>query len=152
MGWKVHHTRPARTDKGWRTPLQGDAGYPDLTMARRGRVVIAELKSESGRVTREQAAWLEHLSARVVKEYDPSNMTWHHHHDGDDRIIFCRADGTECIEEYDGLVCDGLVRDEATLTWGPCKWHLANADVDAPPLEVYLWRPRDWERIKEVLA
>ena len=52
-------------------------------------------------------------------------MTWHHHHDGDDRILFCRADGTECIEEYDGLVCDGLVRDEATLTWGPCKWHLA---------------------------
>lgn len=72
MGWKVHHTRPARTDKGWRTPIQGDAGYPDLTMARRGRIVIAELKSETGKLTREQAAWLEHLPPRVAQEEDDS--------------------------------------------------------------------------------
>src|SRR5690606_27676425 len=78
MGWKVHHTRPARTDKGWRTPIQGDAGYPDLTMARRGRMVIAELKSETGELTREQAAWLEHLP-RVAQEDDSADRDLHAH-------------------------------------------------------------------------
>lgn len=79
MGWKVHHTRPARTDKGWRTPIQGDAGYPDLTMARRGRIVIAELKSETGKLTREQAAWLEHLPPRVAQEDDSTDRDLHAH-------------------------------------------------------------------------
>ena len=56
-GWKVTHFRPARTETGWRTPLQGDAGFPDLVLARDGVVIHAELKSAKGRMTQEQAEW-----------------------------------------------------------------------------------------------
>jgi hypothetical protein len=50
-GWRAAHFRPARTAKGWRTPVAADgAGFPDLVLVRRTRIVAAELKS--GRVTR----------------------------------------------------------------------------------------------------
>lgn len=62
-GWRLHHTRPARTQKGWRTPIQGDPGFPDLTMVRGDRVLFVELKSERGRVSPHQEAWLEALRA-----------------------------------------------------------------------------------------
>lgn len=60
-GWLVMHTRPARTAKGWATPIQGDKGYPDLTLARHKRVVFLELKSQKGRVSADQKHWLEEL-------------------------------------------------------------------------------------------
>ena len=60
-GWRAAHFRPARTAQGWRTPVQGDTGSPDLLLARDGRVVLAELKTDTGRVRPEQQAWLEHL-------------------------------------------------------------------------------------------
>lgn len=56
-GWLVHHCRPARTSNGWRTPIRGDAGAPDLVLARAGVVVLAELKSERGRQTEAQKRW-----------------------------------------------------------------------------------------------
>jgi hypothetical protein len=63
FGWHVHHDRPARTGKDgeWRTHIQGDAGFPDLTLAREGRVIFAELKRANGRVSEAQHAWLEAL-------------------------------------------------------------------------------------------
>lgn len=58
--WRVAHFRPALTKKGWRTPVQADgAGFPDLVLARRGVVVFAELKTESGALTRNQMDWAE---------------------------------------------------------------------------------------------
>jgi hypothetical protein len=33
-GWLVNHARPATTAGGWRTPVQGDPGFPDLALAR----------------------------------------------------------------------------------------------------------------------
>lgn len=56
-GWKVAHFRPALTEKGWRTPMQGDKGFPDLVLARRGVILFAELKVKGRRVTNEQAEW-----------------------------------------------------------------------------------------------
>ena len=56
-GWMVVHHRPARTDKGWRTPTQGHKGVPDLILARNGVVILAELKSETGRLSRDQPRW-----------------------------------------------------------------------------------------------
>lgn len=56
--WRIHHTRPARTQHGWRTPLEGHPGLPDLVLARNGVVLLVELKSERGRPTRDQEAWL----------------------------------------------------------------------------------------------
>lgn len=64
-GWLVVHFRPARTAKGYRTAIQGDKGYPDLTLARDGRVLFAELKSETGRASVEQKQWLHHLGTRA---------------------------------------------------------------------------------------
>ena len=58
-GWKVTHFRPVKLPSGrWGTPLQGDAGLPDLVLARNGVVLLAELKSDTGRPTTEQAEWL----------------------------------------------------------------------------------------------
>lgn len=69
-GWLVHHTRPARLSSGgWRTPIQGHAGYPDLTMARGGRLVFAELKSQRGRLTPDQAVWINELNGTVAEVY-----------------------------------------------------------------------------------
>lgn len=58
-GWLVVHFRPAMTQRGrWITPMAGDAGFPDLVLAKGGRVLIAELKSDSGKPTAAQKAWL----------------------------------------------------------------------------------------------
>ena len=57
-GWLVHHSRKVQTIDGkWITPIQGDKGYFDLTMARDGKRIIAELKTEKGKPTEEQWKW-----------------------------------------------------------------------------------------------
>jgi hypothetical protein len=59
-GWRVAHFRPAKTSKGWRTPVAADgAGFPDLVLVRESRLVVAELKSGTGRVSQEQQGWLD---------------------------------------------------------------------------------------------
>lgn len=63
LGWRVAHFRPARTDHGWRTPMQGDPGFPDLVLANGDRVIFAELKSETGRVSLDQTAWIAAVTA-----------------------------------------------------------------------------------------
>lgn len=57
-GWRVAHIRPARTVNGWRTPMEGHPGLPDLILAKDGQVLLAELKTERGRLTSDQRAWL----------------------------------------------------------------------------------------------
>ena len=74
LGWRVALFRPARTTKGWRTPMQGDPGYLDLTLARRGRVVIAELKSETGRLTADQKAWIDALTGSPAHTRDGAGV------------------------------------------------------------------------------
>lgn len=64
-GWMVFHPLPLRTARGWATGTQGDAGYPDLTLARGGRVILAELKTDKGRLRPDQAAWLAAAGAVV---------------------------------------------------------------------------------------
>lgn len=65
-GWMVGHFRPARTTRGWRTPVQGDEGFPDVVLARDGVVLIAELKAARGRLRPGQQAWLAALGATAV--------------------------------------------------------------------------------------
>lgn len=58
LGWRVHHSRPARMKDGsWRTPIAGDAGFPDLCMARDGVAIWAECKSETGKLSHDQDSW-----------------------------------------------------------------------------------------------
>lgn len=56
-GWRVVHFRPARTEKGWRTAMVGDRGFPDLVLARRGVVLHVELKRQDGRMGLGQPEW-----------------------------------------------------------------------------------------------
>ena len=57
--WRVAHFRPAMTKQGrWVTAVQADGiGFPDLVMCRSTRLIFAELKSEKGKVTKEQTDW-----------------------------------------------------------------------------------------------
>ena len=75
-GWLVNHQRPARTDKGWRTAVEGHAGFPDLVLVRPARhelvtsnssnfrpprLLFVELKAKRGRLTDGQRQWMEAL-------------------------------------------------------------------------------------------
>lgn len=78
MGYLVHAERPARTQHGWATPIQGVAGWPDIALIHPERHVLHlwEAKTERGRLRPEQAAWLAALAtcpgvdARVVRPSD----------------------------------------------------------------------------------
>ena len=70
-GWLVHHDLPAQTGKGaWLTRTQGDAGFPDLVLAKNGRVLFLELKSEKGKTTPAQDAWMHATGALLVRPSD----------------------------------------------------------------------------------
>src|SRR5262245_51071700 len=62
--WPVYHPRPARTRRGtWKTPMIGDPGWPDVSLARGGdghpaRLILAELKSDHGVLSPGQREWL----------------------------------------------------------------------------------------------
>lgn len=69
-GWRLYHHRPALNQSGrWSTALTGDAGLPDLILVRGGRLVFAELKTDSGRVSQEQEQWLAALTACSCEVY-----------------------------------------------------------------------------------
>jgi VRR-NUC domain len=54
FGWRRYHT--------WLSK-HSPAGFPDEVLVRSGRLIFAELKSERGKLSDEQAAWLEELRA-----------------------------------------------------------------------------------------
>jgi hypothetical protein len=61
LGYLAMHTRPAWTGRGYRTPIQGNAGFPDLVLVGHGKVLFRELKVGKGVLTSEQAHWLNAL-------------------------------------------------------------------------------------------
>jgi hypothetical protein len=74
-GWKVQHTRAVQMANGrWATPIQGEAGFPDLVLVKsnhdgRGGVIFAELKTDLGRVGKEQHRWIDALEAAGAEWY-----------------------------------------------------------------------------------
>lgn len=75
-GWRVVHFRPARVIRGgkesWRTPYEGHSGFPDLVIAKNGRVIIAELKTEKGKPSAEQLDWLQQIGS-IGRLWRPSD-------------------------------------------------------------------------------
>lgn len=69
-GWLRVHFRPARTARGWRTPITGDPGFPDVVLAKESRgfnrALALELKGPRGRLEPGQADWLEALDGALV--------------------------------------------------------------------------------------
>jgi len=76
-GWRVHHVRPGMTSRGrWITNVQGNVGFPDLVLAHeRHGVIFAELKTDTGRLTADQNAWLHTLTlaGEEAHVWRPSN-------------------------------------------------------------------------------
>lgn len=76
LGYSVAHFRPARTSKGHRTPVQYDAaGWPDLVLVGRGRVLYRELKREREAPSSAQVAWIRRLqdAGQDVEIWRPSH-------------------------------------------------------------------------------
>lgn len=73
FGWRVHHVRPARVrvrgKETYRTPVQGHKGFPDLVLARRGRVIFAELKAGRGQLSEDQVLWRDAMDGGQAAEY-----------------------------------------------------------------------------------
>lgn len=55
--WRTYHTHDSR---------RSDPGFPDLVLVR-DRIVLAELKSERGRMTKDQWAWHDQLLTAGVE-------------------------------------------------------------------------------------
>lgn len=70
--YRVAHFRPARNGAGgWRTAVAYDGkGFPDIVAARDGLTLVAECKTNSGKLTRDQAEWLLVLGGMVWRPSD----------------------------------------------------------------------------------
>lgn len=71
MGWSVYHTRYSMGSTG--------VGFPDLICLRGGALVVAELKSLTGKTTEAQEQWL--FSFRAVPGarvfvWKPDDTSW----------------------------------------------------------------------------
>lgn len=69
--WRYYHApdnRPITAAGSGRRYVQAvRRGFPDLVAVRRGRMVVVELKTETGTVTDDQHAWLTDLAAAGVE-------------------------------------------------------------------------------------
>lgn len=71
-GWSYFHApdnRPVRTAGGRVQKQNVVPGFPDLLLIRVPQIVVAELKTDKGRVTPEQSNWLERFRACGVEAY-----------------------------------------------------------------------------------
>lgn len=74
-GWKVAHTPPVSTERGWRTAVAADGkGFPDLLLVR-DRIIVAEIKG-SDRLSPEQREWLSAFRLAGVPAYVWTPKEW----------------------------------------------------------------------------
>ena len=74
--WIVAHFRAAKTERGWRTPVEADGkGFPDLVLAHPDRgVLFIECKADRGRLSAEQERWVATLGAALSSA--PDGEVW----------------------------------------------------------------------------
>jgi hypothetical protein len=79
LQWRVAHFRPGLTKAGnWVTAVQGDGkGFPDLVLARPGRLLFVELKAQGKYPSPEQREWLEALGAAGTEWRVWRPRDWH---------------------------------------------------------------------------
>jgi hypothetical protein len=78
LHWRTLHIRPARTDKGYRTPLQGDGvGFPDILACKGTRIIAAELKTGKNKFTPAQVDWFGALADAGVATHEWRPADWH---------------------------------------------------------------------------
>lgn len=66
--WRWYHTRDSR---------HSPAGFLDLVMVRPPRLIFAELKTERGKITREQTEWMDDLfMCGAWHERPPAHAEW----------------------------------------------------------------------------
>lgn len=66
-GWTIYHTHDSR---------RSAPGFPDLVMARDARLIFAELKTSTGRVSRDQQRWLGLLERVAVGNPEVEVAVW----------------------------------------------------------------------------
>jgi len=79
-GWHAHCERKAFTRDGKRvlTPIKGHRGYPDVTAVHPARgLVVAELKSATGRFGPGQREWITALAAHEAANPDLLVEAWY---------------------------------------------------------------------------
>lgn len=65
-GYMVHHDLPSQRANGaWSTLVSGDVGFPDLVLAKAGRIIFIELKAERGAQSIPQMDWQRELGDGV---------------------------------------------------------------------------------------
>lgn len=69
LGYRVHVERKARTKDGFRTPIKGHPGWPDIVIVGYGRAWFIELKRKPNKPTDDQYAWLEALLQAGVSAF-----------------------------------------------------------------------------------
>jgi len=60
LNWRYYHT--------WNS-LHSASGYPDVTLVRGSRLILAELKTDKGKVTPQQQGWLDALKETKAEVY-----------------------------------------------------------------------------------
>jgi hypothetical protein len=73
-GFRVSHFRPAKTERGWRTPVQGDAGFPDLAIAGHGHLLLVELKIGKKQLRPDQGAWRDAIPSANYRLWTDLNL------------------------------------------------------------------------------
>ena len=66
-GWLIYHS--------W-TSIHSPAGFPDLVMTRKGRLIFAELKRDKGKLTPAQEEWLAALRETAAGVYEWKPADW----------------------------------------------------------------------------
>lgn len=105
--WLHTHFRPLRTEAGYRTPLSGDKGYPDITAVHpeRGLLLFIEVKSDKGRLSSEQEAWITAL--REATRPCISRTCAQSHEHGVEPVWLCGTDESEA--ELLALISGGRI-------------------------------------------